>query len=156
MARHRHALTLTAGQLGGLAIQVLGQVEDLGGLLDLLAPFRGRYPAQLECESHVLGDRLVRVQRIVLEDHCDVAVLGRDTGHVLAADLDGALVDVFEAGKHPQCGALARAAWSDQDDELAVGDVEVERVNREFVRTLVDARGIFVGDCSHDLLFSFE
>jgi hypothetical protein len=40
-ASHRHALALTAGQLGGLAIQMLGQVEDLGGLLDLLTTLVG-------------------------------------------------------------------------------------------------------------------
>ena len=148
-AAHRHALALTAGQLGGLAVQELGEVEDLGRLLDLLAPLVGRHPAQLQREAHVLGDRLVRVQRVVLEHHRDVAVLGRHAGHVLAADLDGALVDVLESGEHAQRGALARTGRSDQDDELAVVDVEVERVNRELVRTLVDAGGVLVSDCSH-------
>ena len=37
-----------------------------------------------------------------------------------------ALVDVLEAGEHAQRGALARAGRTDQDDELAVLDVEVE------------------------------
>ena len=108
-AAHRDALTLTAGQLGGLAVQELGEVEDLGGLLDLLAPLVGGHAAQLQREAHVLGDGLVRVQRVVLEHHRDVAVLGRHPDHVLAADLDAALVDVLESGEHPQRGALAGA-----------------------------------------------
>mgnify|MGYP006171970277 CR=1 FL=1 len=46
-------------------------------------------------------------------------------------DLDGAFVDVLESGEHAQRGALARTRRTDQHDELAVGDVEVERVGAE-------------------------
>ncbi len=148
-AAHRDALTLTAGQLGRLAVQELGEVQDLGRILDLLAPLVGGDAAQLQRETHVLGDGLVRVERVVLEHHRDVAVLGRHARHVLAADLDGALVDVLESGEHAQRGALARAGRTDQHDELAVLDVEVERVNGELVRTLVDAGGVLVGDRCH-------
>ena len=35
-AAHRHALALTAGQVGRLAVEVLLEVEDLGRLVDLL------------------------------------------------------------------------------------------------------------------------
>jgi hypothetical protein len=57
-----------------------------------------------------------------------------------------ALVDVLEPGEHPQCGALTRAGRADQNDELAVLNVEVERVDRELVRARVDARCALVGD----------
>ena len=148
-AAHRHPLALATGELGRFAVQEIGQVEQLGGLLDLLAALVGRHPAQLEREAHVLGDRLGRVERIVLEHHRDVAVLGRHPDHVLAADLDVALVDVLQPGQHPQRGALARSGRADQHDELAVGDVEVERVDRELVGARVDAGGVLVGDGGH-------
>ena len=83
----------------------------------------------LEREAHVLGDRHVRVQRVVLEHHRDVAVLRRDVGDVAVADEDAARVDLFEAGEHAQRGGLAAAGGADEDEELAVGDLEVELVD---------------------------
>ena len=41
-------------------------------------------------------------------------------------DVDRALVDVLEAGEHPQAGGLAATGGADQDEELAVADLEVE------------------------------
>ena len=43
-APHRHPLPLAAGQLGGLAIQKVGQVKDFRGLLDLLTRSRPSSP----------------------------------------------------------------------------------------------------------------
>jgi hypothetical protein len=59
-------------------------------------------------------------------------------------------------GEHPQRGALTRTRRPDEHDELAVGDVEVQRIHRELVRTLVDARGVLVGDCGHGCLPLFS
>ena len=147
---HRHPLPLTTGELRRLAVQELFEVKKFGGLLDLAAPLLGRHPTQLEREAHVLGNGLVGVQRVVLEHHRDVAVLGRHSGHVLAADFDGALVDVLQARQHPQGGTLARPGRPDQDHELAIGDVEAQRVDSELVRARVDARSVAVSDCSHE------
>ena len=36
-AAHRHPLPLAAGEVGRLAVEVLGQLEGLGRLVDLLA-----------------------------------------------------------------------------------------------------------------------
>ena len=84
----------------------------------------------LEREAHVLGDGHVRVQRVVLEDHRDVAVLRRNVGDVAVADQDAAVVDLFEAGEHAQRGGLSATGGADEDEEFAVGDVEVELVDR--------------------------
>ena len=83
----------------------------------------------LQREAHVVGDRHVRVERVVLEHHRDVAVLGRQVGDVAVADADRAAVDVLEAGEHPQRGGLAAAGRADEDEELAVADLEVELVD---------------------------
>jgi hypothetical protein len=71
----------------------------------------------------------VRVQRVVLEDHCDVAVLGGQVGDVTVADPDLAAVDLLEAGEHAQRGGLAASRGADEDEELAVLDVDVELVD---------------------------
>ena len=49
--------------------------------------------------------------------------------HDLAADAHLPGRDVLEAGDHPQRRGLAAARRPDEDDELAVGDLEVELVH---------------------------
>ena len=84
----------------------------------------------LQREAHVVGDGHVRVQRVVLEHHRDVAVLRRHVGDVAVADEDVARVDVLEAREHAQRRGLAAARGADEDEELAVLDLEVEGVDR--------------------------
>jgi hypothetical protein len=88
----------------------------------------------------------VRVQRVVLEDHRDVAVLRGHIGDVAVADEDAALVDLFEAREHAQRGGLAAAGGPDQDEELAVGDLEVDLVHRRPACPGVDARRLVERD----------
>ena len=66
--------------------------------------------------------RHVRVERVALEDHRDVPLLGRQLGHVPAADQQAAARRGLQPGDHPQHRALAAARRSDQHDELAVLD----------------------------------
>ena len=99
---HGDALALTARQLGGFAVEELLEVEDLRRLADPFRPLLARDPLDLEVEPDVLGDRHVRVQRVGLEDHRDVAVLGMDGRDVPLADVDRALVDRLQPGQHPQ------------------------------------------------------
>ena len=62
---------------------------------------RALHPAQLQPEGHVLERAHVRVERVVLEDHRDVAVLRRELVDDLAVDQDAAAADRLEAGDHP-------------------------------------------------------
>src|SRR5690606_40251125 len=52
-AAHRDTLTLTTREGLRLAVEVLAEVEDLGGLLDALADLRLRGARDLEREAHV-------------------------------------------------------------------------------------------------------
>ena len=70
--------------------------------------------------------RHVRVERVALKDHRDVALLRRQIGDVPAADEQAAARRGLQPGDHPQHRALAAAGRPDQDDELAVGDRQVE------------------------------
>src|SRR3989475_10759005 len=88
-----------------------------------------REPAQFQPERHVLEHRHVRVQRVVLEHHGDVAVLRGDVVHHSLADPHRARRDGLEPGEHAQRGALATSRRPDEHHELAVKDGEVDPVH---------------------------
>ena len=79
------------------------------------------------------------VESVVLEDHCDVTVLWRNVGDVAVANEDCAFVDLFEAGEHAQGGRLATARRTNENQELAIGDVKVDLVDGWAVATWVKA-----------------
>ena len=56
---------------------------------------------------------------------------------------------VLEACEHPQRGRLAAAGGADEDEELAVLDVEVETVHRGALGARVDPGGVVEGNCCH-------
>ncbi|HWJ32189.1 MAG TPA: hypothetical protein VNR59_07600 [Gaiellaceae bacterium] len=128
-ASHRDPLALPARQMPRPLLQHLGEPEDPRGALDAPADLLLRDAAHLQAEAHVVVDVHVRVERVVLEDHRHVARLRRQVVHDLAADADDAAADLLEPGDHAERARLAAAGRSDEDDELAVGDVEVELVH---------------------------
>ncbi len=76
-AAHGDALPLAAGQLARIAGEIRLQVENFGGFPHALGDDAGVGFSQPQRESHVLGHRLVRVERVILEHHRDVALGGR-------------------------------------------------------------------------------
>ena len=79
---------------------------------------------QLEAVADVVGHAHVRVERVGLEHHRDVAALGVDVVHAAAADAELAGGDVLEARDHAEGRGLAAARRADEDQELAVLDVD--------------------------------
>jgi hypothetical protein len=126
---HRHPLLLAARQLAREVVALLGephQVEHLGDLggHHVLGP-----PDDLEGEGHVLEDRLVGQQPEVLEDAADVPSQVGDpplgqVDHVAPRLPDAAAVGQLLAQEEPDEGRLARARGADDEDELALVDVE--------------------------------
>src|SRR5205814_3402568 len=125
-AAERYALALTAGELARLATEVIPDAEDVGRLLYALGDVRAADPPHLQAEGHVVVHAHVRVERVVLEHHGDVAVHRRQIVHHPAVDADLAGGDVLEAGDHAQRGRLAAARGPDQHHELAVTDLEAD------------------------------
>ena len=121
-----NTLTLTAGQSLRLPVEQVGDVEDAGGFfyaaLDLILGGL----AELQAESHVLEDSHVRIQSVVLEHHCDIAVLRSNVVDQTVADVQLAFGNFFQAGDHTQGGGLTTAGRTDQNDKFLVLDVEVE------------------------------
>ena len=76
-ARQRHALLLPAGELAGIALRQrleLGRGQDRR---QLLRNGVAVHLAQTQAVDDVFGHRHVRPQRVALEDHRHVALLGR-------------------------------------------------------------------------------
>ena len=101
----------------------------------------GRSPAcgsfrSWSAKRQVLAHRHVRVKRVVLKHHGDVAVLGRHVVHDPVADADSRR-DRLESGDHAQRRALSTARRADEHDELAVGDIEIDAVNRDVAAVLI-------------------
>ena len=87
------------------------------------------FAPRLERELDVRLDGLVRVERVALEHHRDVALL---RGHVvdqLVADPDLAFGRILQPGDHPQQRRLAAAGRAEEDHELSVADVEHDVVD---------------------------
>ena len=122
-------LTLAAGQGLGLTVEVLGDAQDLSGLVDLPVDLFLGNLLQLQGESDVVPDRHVGVQSVALEYHGDIAVLGGYVVAALVADEQVAAGDVFQSGHHTQGGGLSAAGGTNQDDELLVLDLDVHVVN---------------------------
>ena len=129
-AAHGDALALAAGEVGGLAVEVLLEVEDPGRLVDAAVDLLVLLPAELEREADVLPHGHVRVERVALEDHGDVAIARGEVVDDLPADAQLAVGDLLEPGDHPQGRGLPAARGPDEDHELPVLHLEVEALDR--------------------------
>ena len=127
---HRHPLSLAAGKLSRLAVEQALDAEDACRLVHAPSDLCFRVAAIDEAEGDIVEYREMRVERVVLEDHRDVAVLGLELVDPTAADADLAGADLLEPRDHPESGRFAAARRPDQNDELLVGDAEIDAGNR--------------------------
>ena len=104
-----------------------------GGLAHPSVDLGSRRPALPQPVGEVLVDAHVRIERVVLEHHRDVALPGASPLTDRAADQDLARRRLVEPGQQSQRGALAAARRADQDQELAVRDLQVEALEGEHV-----------------------
>ena len=75
--------------------------------------------------------RLTDHQICFFESFGYLAFPGLEVVHDPAADADVARADLLEAGDHAESSRLAGAGRTDEDQELAVCDLEVEPVDRD-------------------------
>src|SRR5207253_7668418 len=132
-----HALALAARKLPWLAVESLGKPEDRRDLLDPPLDLLLRHVTKPKGEGHVLVHAHVRVERVTLEDHGNVAVAGREADHRSASDADVAAGDVFQSGDHAERGCLSAAARTDQDQEFLILNGEVDPRDRPHLAKLL-------------------
>ena len=68
----------------------------------------------------------MRIERVGLEHHGDVAILRMQLVDPVAVDADLATGDLLQPCDHPQQRGLPAAGRADEHDEFAVLDVEVD------------------------------
>ena len=129
------ALLLAAGELAGIAVGLVGELDHLEQLAGaLLALALGR-AAQLQRERDVAQHGALLEQAEVLEDHADGGaqleqLLAGEVGDIAPVDEDlarrGALEQVDAAHER----GLARARGTDDAEDVAVVDGQVDVVER--------------------------
>ena len=126
---HSDALALAAGKLARLALEQRAELENLARTLDPRIDVAPRQAADLESVRHVVEHAHVRVERVVLEDHGNVAIFRLELVHDPITDDDVAGRDLLESGNHAQQRGLTTTRRPNNDNELAVGNVEAHAVN---------------------------
>ncbi|MBB5053637.1 hypothetical protein HNQ36_003637 [Afipia massiliensis] len=89
-----------------------------------------RFSAHAKTKRHVVVDGLLRIERVVLEYHRNIAIFRRKRGHVPPADHDLARCHIIEAGKHAQGGRFPAAGRPDKNDQLSVGNIQRKILHR--------------------------
>src|SRR5579859_1671958 len=93
------------------------------------------------------------IEGVVLEDHGNIAVFGRNVIDNPIANVDVAFTQLLQARYHTQESALAAARGADQHQEFFVVDVEVDVVNDfDLTKTFVDM--IKLDTCHYSNSFS--
>ena len=150
-AAHRDPLPLPAGERPRLLVQRVGRGRGsrAASRTRLSISSFGR-PRILSANAMFRSRVHVRIERVVLEDHRDVAVLRRHVVDDLTVDHHLPGGDRLESGDHPQRGRLPAAGRPDEHDELAVGDLEVE-VGHRLRAVGIDLRQALERDLGHRL-----
>ena len=130
-AGDRHPLLLAAGELGREVVGLLREADEVEDLRHLCAHDVLRTPDHLERERDVLVHGLVRQELEVLEHAPDVAPELRhlpraQPADVAAGDQHAAARGDLVAQQQLQEGRLARPGRADEEDELALQDLERE------------------------------
>jgi hypothetical protein len=85
-----------------------------------LVDFGLRHPLHPKREGHIRADRFVRIKRVVLEHHRDVALCRGQVVDRALVDPDRTGCDPFKPRDHPQKRGLATARRPHQHNELAI------------------------------------
>src|SRR5262249_30533016 len=71
----------------------------------------------------------VRPERVVLEDHADLALVRRQAAHDTIAEADLPAVRLVEAGKQAKQRRLPAAGGAEEREQLSVADPELDAVD---------------------------
>ncbi|ENN89224.1 hypothetical protein RHSP_52212 [Rhizobium freirei PRF 81] len=122
----RDALALAARKFRRLAFQERLDLQDFGGPRDALVDLVLRHLGDAQAEGEVLLHRHLRIECVGLKHHADAAILGLFPGDILALDEDLSFADVEQTGNAVEQGRLAATRRSQEHQELAVIDLEIE------------------------------
>ncbi len=124
-------LLLAAGKLLGIALGEARELDHGEGSIDGLGPLLTRNPAHAQAEGDIVGHRQVREEREVLEDHREIAAIGRGLGDAGVANEDVALVRRLEAGDQAQRRSCRSRRGPSSEKNGAARNGERERLDRD-------------------------
>ncbi len=143
-ARQGDALLLAARELARQALAELFEPHHAQRLGDLALDRSRIELPHAQAEGDVLRHGEMREEGIALEDEAGIAVIGRDVGHVALAEQDAARRRLDEAGDEAQRRRLAAARGAEQDQELALVDLQRDILHRlvaaEFLAQILETQ----------------
>ena len=101
-------------------------LQQGGDALDRLVLARLRHAPALHAEGDVLARRHGRIERIGLEHHGDVAILGRHRVDEPPVYAYLAFAHALQPRDHREQGRFAAARGADESDELARARVKID------------------------------
>ena len=101
-------------------------IEYSGGFLNLARNLILRGLSELKTECHVLEYRHMRIQSIVLENHCDISVLRGDIVNQSVAYVQLAVGDFLKTCDHTKCSGFSAAGRTYKYDKLLVLHFQAE------------------------------
>ena len=128
------------------------EVEDLGRLEHSLSISAFETRAIFRREAHVVGDRHVRIEGVVLEHHRHVAILRSDVRDVLVTDEDGSFIDALEPADHRRLVDFPHPDGPTSTRNSPSWIVERERVDSRAIRVREDPGRLVKADGGHRVL----
>ena len=118
-------LLLAAGEGLHVAVLIIGHGHELEHAADALVDLVGRYFLELQAEGDVVIDVQVREQGVTLENGVKWTLVRRNAGEFFPIHHDGSFIRLQESGDHAEQGGFATAGRSQQGQEFAAADIEV-------------------------------
>jgi hypothetical protein len=103
-----------------------GQMQNLAYFLHPTTDFRFINVARGQRHGNVVIYVEMRIKRVVFKHHGHVARANRQVVDASAVDQQIARADLFQSSQHPQRGGFAAARGTENGQELAVVDRQVE------------------------------
>src|SRR5690606_24001609 len=125
-AAERDALPLSARELARAPREQRLDAKPPRDLRDRVVDLARRRAAQLQRKADVLRDAHVRIERVALKNHRDVAVARREMVDRLAVEADSPRGRALEARDQRKGRRLAASAGPHEREELALLDREAE------------------------------
>ena len=124
--RQGHALPLAAREGRRQPVGERLQLDQRQQFLGAGIGHRGLLAPRERTEADVLAHRQVGEQRVMLEDHADVALLRRQRLHLLPAHRERAGIESLQPGDRAQQRRLSAARGAQQRDHLAARQRQVD------------------------------
>lgn len=141
------ALALPAGQSLGLAVQIVGDLQQRGRLAHFGVDLGARHLGVFQPEGHVLVNAHMRVKGVRLKHHRQPPLCRRHRVHGLAVDEQRAGCDVFQTCDDAQQRRLAAARRPDKHHKIAAVDLQVDAVDH--LDFTIGLANVFKPDLGH-------